>query len=54
MPNTISKDLLNVIACPVDKSDLKLNKPKTHLVCTKCKREYEIKNGIPVLLSQDS
>lgn len=46
----IAKELLDILACPVCKSDLKYNKNKTGLVCTKCKREYEIKEGIPVLL----
>lgn len=39
-----------MLACPVCKANLKYNKGKTGLVCDKCKRKYEIKNGIPILL----
>ncbi len=45
----ISKELLDILACPACKSDLKYN--KTKLVCTKCKAEYQVKEGIPILLS---
>ena len=46
----IPKELFDILACPSCKSDLKYNKDMTKLVCTKCKKEYEIKDGIPVLL----
>lgn len=44
------KELLDILACPVCKSDLKYNKDKTSLICIKCKKEYKIKEGIPILL----
>jgi uncharacterized protein YbaR (Trm112 family) len=40
--------LLQVLACPDCHGDIKLVK-KT-LICQKCKRKFEIKNGIPVML----
>jgi uncharacterized protein YbaR (Trm112 family) len=52
MPDVIPAELLEVIACPEDKADLKIKKDSSALVCTRCKREYPIKNGIPVLLPQ--
>ena len=52
MGDPIAKELLDVLACPTDKAELKYNKTKTMLVCTKCKAEYDIKDGIPVLLPQ--
>ncbi len=42
------KELLKILACPVCKGDLKLEKNK--LICLSCKKEYEIKEGIPILL----
>ena len=45
----ISEDLFNILACPVCKSNLNYNKTKTKLVCIKCKKEYNIKEGIPLL-----
>lgn len=46
----IPKELFDILACPLDKADLKYNKDKTSLVCTKCKAEYPIKDGIPIML----
>lgn len=46
----LPKDLFDILACPICKSDLTYNKIKTKLVCTKCKKEYDIKEGIPILL----
>lgn len=46
----IEKELFDILACPKCKSDLEYNKDKTGLVCTKCKKEYDIKEGIPILL----
>ncbi len=52
----IDKQLLDIIACPVDKADLKYSKRgKTEkLTCTKCKTVYQVKDGIPILLPPDS
>lgn len=44
----INKELLKILACPKCKSDLKLIKDS--LKCVKCKKVYEIKDGIPILL----
>ena len=46
----IAKELFDILACPACRSDLKYNKSKTALVCAKCKKEYPIKEGIPILL----
>lgn len=50
MTDPIAKELLDILACPADKAELKYNKTKTALICTKCATEYPIKDGIPVLL----
>ena len=47
----LAKDLFDILACPLDKADLKYNKDKTSLVCTKCKKIYLIKDGIPIMLA---
>ncbi len=49
----ISKDLFEILACPVCKSDLKYSKDKKGLICGKCKHTYPIKDGIPILLPPD-
>ena len=40
--------LYKVLACPKCKADLSYSENKTKLVCSVCKKEYEIRNGIPV------
>ncbi|MCK4462977.1 MAG: Trm112 family protein [Candidatus Omnitrophica bacterium] len=44
----IDKELLDILACPACKGDVKLNGEK--IVCTKCGLRYPIKDGIPVML----
>ncbi|MBI4148523.1 Trm112 family protein [Candidatus Woesearchaeota archaeon] len=46
----IPKDLYDILACPVDKADVKYTKDKTGLQCQKCKYVYPIKEGIPIML----
>ena len=46
----LSKELLDVLACPVCKSGLGYSKAKQELTCSKCRKTYKIKEGIPVLL----
>lgn len=47
----IDKELLDILACPACKSDVKLNGEK--IVCTKCGLRYPIKDGIPVMLIEE-
>ena len=44
----IDKELLDILACPACKGDVKLDAEK--IVCTKCGLRYPIKDGIPVML----
>ncbi len=46
----ISKELLDIICCPVDKSELIYDEKKQTLTCKKCKFVYPIKDEIPILL----
>lgn len=46
----ISKDLFDVLACPLCKSDLEYTKNKKSLICSNCGEKYPIEEGIPVLL----
>ena len=50
MKEPISKELFDILACPMCKADLKYGKNKASLICTKCKNNYPIKDGIPILL----
>lgn len=48
----IDKELLNIMACPVCKGDVKLENEK--IVCIKCKRRYPIRDGIPIMLIDEA
>jgi len=50
----ISKELLDIMACPKCKGDVRLNEAKDGLICDKCKLLYEIKDDIPVMLIDEA
>ena len=44
----IDKEFLDILACPVCKTDVKLEQDK--IVCANCGRRYPIKGDIPIML----
>ena len=46
----IDKELLDILACPVCKTPVRLVKGDTALKCDTCHRVYPIKDDIPVML----
>ena len=48
----ISKELLDILVCPICKKDVKLENDR--IVCTQCGRQYLIKDGIPVMLADEA
>jgi tetraacyldisaccharide 4'-kinase len=46
----ISKDLLDILACPKCKGELHLTDAQDGLVCNACKLRYPIKEDIPIML----
>ena len=48
----IDKELLDILACPDCKDDVELKENK--IVCKGCGRKYPIKDGIPVMLIDES
>lgn len=46
--------LLDIIACPLCKGRLKLDKQNQQLICTFDRLAYPVKQDIPVLLSSES
>jgi uncharacterized protein len=51
---TLSKELLEILACPKCKGEVFLNDSKDGLVCDKCKLVYEIREDIPVMLIDEA
>ena len=46
----ITKDLLDILACPVCKLPIALTQDQQSLKCAQCHRSFPIRDGIPVLL----
>lgn len=49
---TISKELLEILACPADKQPVELQ-GDDFLVCHTCGRRYPIEDGIPIMLIEE-
>jgi uncharacterized protein YbaR (Trm112 family) len=50
----ISQELLDILACPACKSDVKLTADGTGLKCVSCHRVYPIRDDIPVMLIEEA
>lgn len=50
----ISKELLEILACPKCKGAIKLNDTKDGLICEVCKLLYEIRDDIPIMLIDEA
>jgi hypothetical protein len=50
----IKKELLDILACPQCKGDLRLNEAENGLICDKCKLLYHIKDDIPIMLIDEA
>jgi len=50
----ISKDLLDILACPQCKGPVKLTEAGDGLVCEKCRLLYAIRDDIPVMLIDEA
>jgi uncharacterized protein YbaR (Trm112 family) len=50
----ISKELLDILACPKCKGDIQLNETSDGLVCNACRLMYPIRDDIPVMLIDEA
>ena len=53
----VSENLLEVLACPKCKTNLKVIAVKDEdngLQCTSCGKVYPVRNGIPIMLESES
>jgi uncharacterized protein len=50
----ISKELLDILACPKCKGDIYLNTTEDGLICDHCKLLYEIRDDIPIMLIDEA
>ena len=50
----ISKELLDILACPVCKGDIQYDEANQKLICLACGRKYPIKDDIPIMLEDEA
>jgi len=50
----VSKELLDILACPKCKGDIYLNDAQDGLICDKCRLLYEIRDDIPIMLIDEA
>ena len=50
----ISKDLLDILACPKCKGEIHLNDSEDGLICEGCRLKYEIRDDIPIMLIDEA
>ena len=46
----VAKELLDILACPVCRSDVKLVKNNMICVNKRCGKVYKVEDGIPIML----
>ncbi len=54
MTQTISRQLLDILACPKCKEAVELGPKSDVLICKRCKLVYEIRQGIPIMLVDEA
>jgi hypothetical protein len=50
----ISKELLEILACPKCKGELRLTDAEDGLICEACKLNYPIRDDIPIMLIDEA
>jgi uncharacterized protein YbaR (Trm112 family) len=50
----ISRELLEILACPKCKGPVELTEKRDGLVCKSCRLIYEIRDDIPVMLIDEA
>ncbi|HEU5410475.1 MAG TPA: Trm112 family protein [Candidatus Acidoferrales bacterium] len=50
----VSKELLDILVCPVCKTPVKLTGDQTGLKCSTCRRVYPVRDDIPVMLVDEA
>ncbi len=50
----INQELLDILACPACKAEVKLTSDKKGLKCVSCHRAFPIRDDIPVMLIDEA
>lgn len=50
----IKKELLDILACPKCKGEIRLNEKEDGLICDACRLVYDIRDEIPIMLIDEA
>ena len=50
----VSKELLDILACPQCKGEVVPNEQQDKLICSRCQLAYPIRDDIPVMLIDEA
>ena len=50
----INKELLEILACPKCKGEVRLTPEEDGLICDRCRLLYEIREDIPIMLIDEA
>jgi uncharacterized protein YbaR (Trm112 family) len=50
----ISKELLDILVCPVCKTPVKMLPDESGLKCATCRRVYPVRDDIPVMMPEEA
>ncbi|HDN58719.1 MAG: Trm112 family protein [Candidatus Neomarinimicrobiota bacterium] len=50
----LSKELLEILACPKCKGDLIYDEENQWLICENCRLRYPIKDDIPIMIIEEA
>jgi uncharacterized protein YbaR (Trm112 family) len=50
----LNPELLEILACPKCKEPVEPSPDQAWLICRKCRLQYEVKDGIPVMLVDEA
>jgi len=50
----MDRELLDILACPKCKGELKLTVDESALLCESCRLSYRVDDGIPILLVDEA
>ncbi len=50
----ISPELLEILRCPMDPSRTRLALQEGRLICERCRLQFKIKDGFPVLIAEEA
>jgi uncharacterized protein YbaR (Trm112 family) len=51
---TVKQELLDILACPKCKGDIRMDDTGNWLICDACRLKYEIRDDIPIMLIDEA